>query len=97
MHDPNNKSIKLDISKYIKKYKVPEPKMATVPEDVLRAQRVFYRQSFIELLETCSESMIQNEGEKFRAMWTPDGEPLKTMESIMDYIFTRFNANMSQV
>ena len=71
--------------------------MAIVPEDVLRAQRVFYIQSFIELLETCSEHIILKDGEKYRAMWTPDGEPLKTMESIIEYIFKRFNSHMSQI
>ena len=30
-------------------------------------------------------------------MWTPDGEPLKTMESIIEYIFKRFNSHMSQI
>lgn len=39
----------------------------------------------------------EDKREKFRAMWTPDGDPLKTMENIMDYIFKRFNAHMSQI
>ena len=105
--------MKFDISKYLKKYKLPVNKfLAKLSDDHIKTQKKFNKQAYQELLENCSDALIDQdlmETErkmklkrpeskkdrpvspfKFKMMWTPDGKPLKTLESLMDYVYEKW-------
>ena len=53
------KSIKFDISKSIQKYRLPVNKfLAKLSDDHIKVQKKFNKQAYSELLEKCSDSLI---------------------------------------
>ena len=86
MDQKNTKSLKVDISSYVKKYMIPPPKfMSLIPQSHLDIQSKFYRRSFIELLDRCSYSIFRSAkdlqlSDMFRVMWTPQGKKIELME-----------------
>ena len=52
------KSVKVDISKFIKKYRLKPPKyIAELPHEYLQQQREFFERAYLELLEFCSNKL----------------------------------------
>ena len=85
----DTRSIKVDISAYVKKYMITPPKfMSSIPDSHIQMQRKFYRRSFAELLDKVSYSILKTKGnnhevelkEMFKIMWTPQGKKIEVME-----------------
>lgn len=52
------RSIKVDISKFIRKYRLKPPKfIAQLPQDYLNKQQEFFERAYLELLEFCSTKL----------------------------------------
>ena len=85
--DGKVKSIKVDISVFIKKYKIKPPKfIAELPDDYIRTQKTFFERAYLELLEYCSDKLDDraadddvNEKVVFKTIYSADGQHLKTL------------------
>jgi hypothetical protein len=56
MSDPDTKSIKVNISKFIKKYQLQAPKfIAKKPKSYINQQKVFNERAYLEILEECNK------------------------------------------
>ena len=54
MADPKTKSIKCDISKFIRKYLIEPPKfIAKMPIDYIESQRTFFERAYMEVIDFC--------------------------------------------
>ena len=95
VNEEDTRSLKVDISAYVRKYMMPAPKfLSAVPEAHIEVQRKFYRRSFTELLDRCSYSISETKDdveltEMFRIMWTPNGKKIELMEQLIDYVYNR--------
>jgi hypothetical protein len=81
--------VKLDISKYVKKY-IPE-EFALSPEQ----QVEFNRRAYMEILEDCSNLLqVKQRFEKdivpdFKVLFTTEGQPLLNMEAFKKFLIKR--------
>ena len=56
----DTKSVKVDISYYVKKYMISPPKfLSSVPKSHVEIQSKFYRRSFLELMDKCSYVILE--------------------------------------
>ena len=54
MADPKTKSVKCDISKFIRKYLIEPPKfIAKMPMDYIESQRTFFERAYMEVIDFC--------------------------------------------
>jgi len=81
-------SIKLDISKFVKKYVSAEYHMT--PEN----QEQFNERAYLEILEECSKHInakkpVDEERPQFTILFTLDGLALKNMDQLKKYLVGR--------
>ena len=79
--DKRTKSIKLNLSKFIKKYQIDPPKfIARLPDEFIKSQSKFFERAYMEILEYCNTHLdTRKKSEKhlkspeFITMFTSDG------------------------
>ena len=97
MADPKTKSVKCDISKFIRKYLIEPPKfIAKMPTDYIESQRTFFERAYMEVIDFCITSLTPPKKEEdlevepeLKALFTSDGKPLLTIPDLQEYLWLR--------
>ena len=97
MNDKRTKSVKVNLSSFIKKYQIQPPKfIARLPDEFIKSQSKFYERAYMEILEYCNtqldtrkKSEKHSEPPEFITMYSVDGTHLNSIEQIQEFINQR--------
>tara|TARA_B110000285_G_C15048135_1_gene575482 strand:+ start:1073 stop:1369 length:297 start_codon:yes stop_codon:yes gene_type:complete len=87
--DPETKSFKLNVNKFINKYALKVSKFLSArPKALLDAQERFNERAYAELLEACSDKInkkrknLEDKEKYFTTLFTIDGKQMSTISDI---------------